>query len=485
MARPAADMLPIGATSRIGPTQGRELSPRGTMHMAANASGQTAPAEARLRRWLEEELGGRVLRIERQPRWRPAWWVDLERDGATLPLVVRGDRSDVPGVFPLEHEMRLQQLLGAHGIPVAKVWGWCDDPRAFAIERVPGESHFEGVGERERDAVMDDYIAILARIHALDLRPFAEAGIVRAPTPGESGRVGMQAYERSYRRAKRRPDPFLEFFLGWLARHPLDPRGREAVIVWDSGQFHHAGGRITALLDLEIGHIGDPLMDLAAFRMRDTVIGYGDLSRLYARYASHRGEPVDMHAILHHHLAFTLSNQLAYHAALADPPAESDYMTNMQWCSETNLHAVEALAEILGVELGPVELPERRASGAAVAHAHLVRSLRSIAAADAFAQYQLRGAFRLARHLQRFDEIGDSLVEADLDDLHRLLGRRPASWQDGDAELERFVLADAGRHDLELLELFHRRQWRYKMLVGPEGSAMATHHPVGRLPRAR
>ncbi len=453
------------------------------MASAAASAIPSDAASAKLRRWLEREIGGRVLRLERQPRWRPAWWADVERDGETLRLLLRGDRTDVPGVFPLEHEMVLQQLLDAHGIPVAKVYGWCDDPRAFAIASVRGENHFEGVSAAERDAVMDDYMAILARIHALDLRPFAEAGITRARAPEEAGRVGMQAYERSYRRAKKRPDPFLEFFLGWLARNPLDTRGRESVIVWDSGQFQHAGGRITAVLDLEIGHIGDPLMDVAGFRMRDTVIGYGDLPALYQRYAKYRGEPVDMDAILHHHLAFTLSNQLAFHAALADPPLESDYMTNMQWCSETNLHAVEALAEILGVELDAVEPPERRISPAAVAHEQLVRTLKSIQAADAFEQYRLRGAFRLARHLQRCDEIGAALVEADLDDLERLLGRRPASWQEGDARLEHFVLADAGRSDVELLQLFQRRYLRYKMLLGPAGSAMATHQPVARFPR--
>ena len=453
--------------------------------MGSRGSPGPDPADEKLRAWLEKSLGGRVARIERQPRWRPAWWVDLERDGETLALVVRGDRTDVPGVFPLEHEMRLQQQLDAHGIPVARVFGWCDDPRAFAIARVPGQNHFEGVPAAERDAVMEDYVAILARLHALDPKPFAEAGIARAATPAGSALVGMQAYERGYRRAKRRPDPFLEFFLGWLARHPLDTGGRESVIVWDSGQFHHTGGRITALLDLEIGHVGDPLMDLAGLRMRDTVIGYGDLRALYDRYAELRGEAVDLAAVQHHHLAFTLSNQLAYHWALADPPAESDYMTNMQWCSETNLFATEALAEILGVELDGVETPEARVSPAAVGHAQLVRMLAAIEPADAFARYRLRGAFRLARHLQRCDEIGDALVAADLDDLHRLLGRRPASWQEGDAELERFVLADAGRHDLELLELFHRRQQRYKWLCGPAGSAMATHHAIQRFSDAR
>ena len=54
----------------------------------------------------------------------------------------------------------------------------------------------------------------------------------------------------------------------------------------------------------------------------------------------------------------------------------------------------------------------------------------------------------------------------------------PASGQEGDAALEEFVLTDDGAHDVELLQLFHRRYLRYKMLCGPEGSAMARHEPI-------
>jgi hypothetical protein len=61
---------------------------------------------------------------------------------------------------------------------------------------------------------------------------------------------------------KKRPDPFLEFALAWLSRNAPRNPGREAVIGWDAGQFHQRSGRIVALLDLEFGHIGDPLADL-------------------------------------------------------------------------------------------------------------------------------------------------------------------------------------------------------------------------------
>ena len=73
------------------------------------------------------------------------------------------------------------------------------------------------------------------------------------------------------------PDPFCEWAVGWIERHPPRSHGRESAVVWDSGQFHHDGAQFVSLIDLEIGHVGDPMMDLAGLRMRDSVIPFGDL----------------------------------------------------------------------------------------------------------------------------------------------------------------------------------------------------------------
>ena len=180
-------------------------------------------------------------------------------------------------------------------------------------------------------------------------------------------------------------------------------------------------------------------------------------------------------------MAFTLSNQLAYSHALRDPTPASDLMTNLQWCCETNLFATEAWAECLGIDLPTVEMPEPRLSAAGVGHGHLVRALRSVSTDDPFARHELRILFRLARHLQRRDEIGGAVERADLDDLELLLGTRPHDWRDGEAKLEAFVLADtAGRHDTELVRLFHKRNLRAHMMLGPAGSAMTRHHTIQR-----
>ena len=114
------------------------------------------------------------------------------------------------------------------GIPVPKVYGWIDDVRAFVMDTVPGRPDFNGVGDEERDTVVDEYVQALARLHQLDIGPFVEAGIERAARPEDSGLVGMARFEAVYRRQKHRPDPLMEFGLGWFHRHPPRSRGESA-----------------------------------------------------------------------------------------------------------------------------------------------------------------------------------------------------------------------------------------------------------------
>ena len=266
-----------------------------------------ADDDAKIVAWLETNLAGDVVSWERQPRWRPMWFVEMNIGGETRHVVMRGVRADAEQQFPLEHEMALQRTLYEQGIPVPEVYGWCEDPPAYAMEAVAGQPDFKGVPPGDRATIVDEYLQTLAHIHSLPIEPFVDAGITRGTSPGDAAHVGIRQFVRAYRSNKVRPDPLMEFVLGWLQRHPLPPSDRECAIVWDSGQFHHADGHFTHVMDVEIGHIGDPMMDLAAWRMRDTVIPYGDFTRLYARYEDLTGTPVDLAAIQYHHLFFTLT----------------------------------------------------------------------------------------------------------------------------------------------------------------------------------
>ena len=189
--------------------------------------------------WLDANVGGTVLRISRQPRWRPVWFADVERDGEVLELCIRGDRTDMPLIFPLDHEMRLQSVMHDHGIPTAKVYGWIDEPMAYVMARVPGRNDFEQSTDSERAAVVDDYLHILARLHALDIGPFAEAGIMRAAKPGGIRHVRDVALRTRLPIGEDAPRSVHRVQPRLAPAQPAAVHGRESAIVWDSGQFHH------------------------------------------------------------------------------------------------------------------------------------------------------------------------------------------------------------------------------------------------------
>ncbi len=440
-------------------------------------------------RIVEGAYGGTVVGIERQARWRPTWFVDVERDGVVTRLVLRGDRTDSEA-YPLRHEYTFHRLLCERGIRVPKLHGFIETPGlidAILMEFVPGVPHFDGVGDDERDVIVDEYLQQLVLLHGQDVAPFIDAGIIH-PGPGDDAAVFSHRHmERRYRERKRHVDSFAEFGLGWHKRHLPSAKGRLAPCVWDSGQFHHVDGHLVAVIDLEFGHVADPMGDITIWRMRDTLIPFGDMGAIYARYEQLSGHAVDLEAIKRHHFAATIGNQLQFGAAVAHPDRDTDLMNYMQWNSETNLMATDFLGEYLGLELPragiDVEVPPMRRTRHDATMDQLVGSLGSLRTNDAEARHAVRLAFRMARHTQRRSEIGDALDQADVDDVYRLLGgARPGDWLDAERQLEQFVIADAdiGRHDEALTILFHKRHLRTHMALGPAGSSMTRHYQCQR-----
>ena len=61
-------------------------------------------------------------------------------------------------------------------------------------------------------------------------------------------------------------------------------------------QFLFAGDRVTAIIDWELGHIGDPMLDLGAIRLRECLYPAGMFPFVLERYRE-LGMPVDDQAI--------------------------------------------------------------------------------------------------------------------------------------------------------------------------------------------
>ena len=125
-------------------------------------------ADQKVRAWLERELGGTVVAFDRQPRWRPAWFADVSRDGRLHRYYVRGSRGgNFLEMITLAQEADVNRVLLKHGVPVPAVHGMIDDPPAIVMDRLPGRANLAtAVDDAERDAVLD----AVHRGHAADAR---------------------------------------------------------------------------------------------------------------------------------------------------------------------------------------------------------------------------------------------------------------------------------------------------------------------------
>jgi len=428
-----------------------------------------ATDEQRVRAWTEALLGARVVRCERQPRWRPAWFMTAERSGETLDLYFRGDRGlQSGGAYALEHEMRCLQVLAEAGIPVPRIHGFCEAPRGILMERVPGRSDLStATTQSERDAVQDDYMSILARIHALDVAPFEAAGLRRPGGGDEIALADLPVWEKGFRRAKTRPEPLLEFGLRWLHRHVPRGSGRLSFVCSDSGQFVFEDGRVTAVLDLELAHLGDPAEDLAGLRTRDLSEPLGDLRRAVATYERVTGQRVERRLVDYHTVRFALVTPLAIASTVARPPARTDLIQYLCWYHVYGRVALEVIAHVQGISLAPPALPDETVTRYGVAHDALVAALRPTPAEGDFAAYRAETALRLAEYLRRADRLGPALEADEIAELAGLLGRRPRDWQEADAALETLVLDAGPDRDPDLVRALYRRTLRQEHLLAP------------------
>jgi hypothetical protein len=417
--------------------------------------------------WVEREVGGPIVRFERHPRWRPAWYLDVERGGVLVPIYFRGDRGALDhGVYPLEHEMKVLVLLEKHGIPVPHVFGFCPEPRGIVMQRCPGRANLATAeSEAERVAVLDHYVELIARMHAIDLAEAEAIGLSRPRTPEQLGLGDLDHWERAYRREKRRPDPMIEFTLRWLRRNVPRHRGRAALIQGDSGQFLFERGRITALHDFELSYLGDPMAEFAGLRNRTLSEPLGDLRRALRRYEALTGEAADLRAIDYHTVRFGLVTPLSTAHLVADPPPGVELVQYLAWYLVYGRLCMEVLARMIGQELAPIEAPKPVATRHSSAHAALVEMLAPQPGHDPFRAFETRTAERAARYLARADLLGPALEAEDLDEAAALLGSRPGSWQEADARLEAFAVATGPEADGRLVHYFHRHLSRHEALL--------------------
>src|SRR3546814_7216559 len=82
--------------------------------------------------------------------------------------------------------------------------------------------------------------------------------------PSGASDIALNSFERFYAMCTDHGiiDPFMEFCTVWLRRNVPEHRSRISFVTGDFGQFLSEGPEVTAILDVEVGYLGDHPHDL-------------------------------------------------------------------------------------------------------------------------------------------------------------------------------------------------------------------------------
>jgi len=475
--------------------------------------------------WVELITGGRVVSCTELPRWRQGWYLDVDVDGDMVELYARRERGgDYEEPYPLEHEHRVLDLLNSQGVPVPRVWGFDASRRILLMERLRGvQGLAHATSDEEGRRLLTDYIDLLVACHNIPQATLSAAGLdVPAAERRAPGAV-FEYFEARYLRLKRSPAPVEEFLRRWVHRNAPRPERNASFISYDAGQFMHYEGRITGLIDFELAHVGDPYCDLAALRFRDTMEPLGDLAIAFARYEELTGKAIEWDEVRYWEVAWGAITPLLWQPVSADVPPDTDLMTFMVWYVDNARYSLEVLAELYDIDLGPVDsgtpapsphhpsfrhltallaldrgrLPtsdlrrfgalqdvEGQTSGTASNGTVAVGETEDAGDMDAMA-YRRRRAYRVARHLERVDEVGGQFAEDDIDDVAALTGRKFRNSHEAADALEEVIAQEDPARDRELVLLLHRRLQRLHLTLGPTDSLIVRHPHLQPLPDRR
>jgi len=433
---------------------------------------------SRLRSWVESTLRGRIVEWRqqggRESGGRPAWFTTVQADGQRISCYIRADRgltADQRGSVAIDREFRLLQELNRAELRVPKVFGLCEHPKAILMECVGGENDFGKIQNPEqRSALARQFVEQLVKLHSLDAARFAAIGMRRPRSAEEYALGDLTRWEKGHHRGLHEPVPLVTFACQWLRRNVPPAPARPVAIHGDTGpgNFLFEGDRLTAIIDWEFTHLGDPMKDLALMRPRDFYYPTGDLTRWFQFYTELSGTPLDLPKLRYYSVEAMLLTPLALGPIVQNLKPDSDHI---EWLAQDVVYkraTTEVLAEAIGVPLPPVPLPEFPATRYTplfdIARNNLVaEQLPHLA--DAFQAHRLRLTLRLVEHLQQAERKAPVIETLELDDMSTILGRRPTGRQEGLRELEAFVRAAGPEQDARLVQYFYRHTVREQALL--------------------
>ena len=176
----------------------------------------------------------------------------------------------LPSAHAVDREYKVISALGPTGYPVAKTYGLCTDDAVigtwfYIMDMVEGrilwDQTLPAYTPAERNAIFRAKIKTLADLHNTD---YAKIGLEDYGRPGNYMVRQVDRWTKQYKASETRHIPEVERLIDWLPKSA--PEQERTSIVHgdyrlDNMIFHATEPRVVAVLDWELGTLGEPLAD--------------------------------------------------------------------------------------------------------------------------------------------------------------------------------------------------------------------------------
>jgi aminoglycoside phosphotransferase (APT) family kinase protein len=410
---------------------GRDTSaPVGTPGNDALLSRSDDPEFAEfLGRWLRELVGGDAVSINPVVAGtRASWSVDLVRDGQDVPVIVRRTRDTLQIYGDATRETRIYTALANTTVPVPAIYGIDEERHLVAAQRVAGTDELRGLDAGAREAVSDALMRHLADLHALDPAHLDLPEMAVPQTAREHATLDVDHWQ-GFHRDHAPANPVVTYACNWLRRNASDDVRRTVLVQGDTGpgNFVQHEGTITAIVDWELSHLGDPYEDLGWIVARSLLFPFGDLQHRFQVYAEASGLPFDRGRIWHGAVAAMTKILIAGDVVRAQGHDDPQYPIMVSGPAFHGRLVIEALQQLAGVTPDPVVVDpvalsgsEREGSLAFIRTTLRERLLPSLS--EPYQVAQAKAALRTTRHLQQGERYDAPIDDQERTELSLLLG---------------------------------------------------------------
>jgi aminoglycoside phosphotransferase (APT) family kinase protein len=382
--------------------------------------------------WAAQSLGGKLgtcTTVTGGNRRKGVIVTATRPDGTTVRGFLRY-ATDLPEIsadpYTLWREAAVYGALQDRARAVPRLIGVHAEHEAMLIECVEGHADYHRLDPDRQRSIAAQLAKALADLHAAALLNSGDGLLDRPETRSDALAAELRIWRAMYAEA-RRDDALIAFALNWLEKNAPASSLPPVLVHGDAGagNFLIDGDRLSAMIDWELAHFGDPMEDLAWVAFRAAIQPLPDYRAFLHSYEQASGTPINRDVLRYHRAFVAVRVLIVRHRDHGDFAAQSDPGNSLISQLLSRRALMTEIAAASDHALPPVDALVPGEDVSTRMHDFAIDSLKAVIApalSDPVARARSKSLVRILKQLRQEAMLGDSTRAAGREDREAMLG---------------------------------------------------------------